>query len=88
MRKAILILSVFIIGLIGVITYFSIVGFQYAYIPPDEIVDNKESDKLPDVKNVSYIQDENSEELIKLGKKLFYEETFGNEVFFQILWDV
>lgn len=82
MRKAILILSVFIIGLIGVITYFSIVGFQYAYIPPDEIVDNKESDKLPDVKNVSYIQDENSEELIKLGKKLFYEETFGNEVFF------
>ncbi|MFD2214460.1 electron transport protein [Metabacillus endolithicus] len=82
MRKAVLILSVFIIGLIGVVTYFSIVGFQYAYLPPDEVVHNKESDKLIDVKNVSYIQDESSEELIELGKKLFYEETFGNEVFF------
>jgi len=81
-RKTSIILSILFVCLVGAIAYFTIVGIEYAYVPPDSNVNTKESHSLNGVRQLANVQKETDTELIKAGKNLFYEETFGNEVFF------
>jgi len=81
-RKTSIILSILFVCLVGAIAYFTIVGIEYAYVPPDSKVNTKESSSLNGISQLTNVQEETDTELIQTGKEFFYEETFGNEVFF------
>ncbi|MCM3440599.1 electron transport protein [Metabacillus halosaccharovorans] len=83
MRKRSIILSILFMCLIVPIAYFTVVGIEYAYVPPDSNVNTKESNSFKGIRQMSSnVQEEPDHEFIQKGRKLFYEETFGNEVFF------
>lgn len=66
-------------------------GFNYAYIPAEEKIINAKSQNIltgfgNQLTNQNRLLHEDilpiNEDYIKLGKEVFYQETFGNEVFF------
>lgn len=60
---------------------FTFIEFEYAYIPPDRETRGKERNSA-ELLSVSSKAETGSDEQLKLGKKMFFAETFGNEVFF------
>ncbi|WP_318503375.1 electron transport protein [Bacillus sp. T3] len=82
MRKSIIIVLVLIVGVIGATLFLSITEPEFAYVPPDEKIKNHENSGIVKINQETNVQLENSEDAVQLGKKLFYQETFGNEVFF------
>ncbi|MEH7072850.1 electron transport protein [Neobacillus drentensis] len=61
---------------IGVIRFMTI---EYAYTPPDEKIVNLEGNQMF---TGTSLAEGGTDKQIKLGRKEFFEETFGNEVFF------
>ena len=83
MRKRSIILSILFVCLVVVIAYFTITGIEYAYVPPDSKVDTKENSSFKGIRQMATnVQEKPDEKLIQDGKQFFYEETFGNEIFF------
>lgn len=72
-------IGIFIILLgIGVIRFMTI---EYAYTPPDKKIVNapvKENHRIA----ASSLTESGTDQQMAFGKELFFEETFGNEVFF------
>jgi hypothetical protein len=81
-RKSIVVLSIFFIGVAVLFTYLTIAEPEYAYIPPDDKIKNKESVFLVDLDQETNVREQSEKEIIESGKRFFYQETFGNEVFF------
>ncbi|MBM7602212.1 cytochrome c551/c552 [Metabacillus crassostreae] len=82
MRKGIITLLIIFVMLTGIIIFLTIVEPEYAYVPPNEKVVNSEDKDLNKFHQVSFIQNEDQDKLIEKGKGFFYQDTFGNEVFF------
>ncbi|MGJ7919487.1 electron transport protein [Neobacillus sp. LXY-4] len=60
---------------------FRFTTFEYAYTPPNEKIVNKNQGSAK-VQSISSDEEAGSDEQIQLGKQMFFEESFGNEVFF------
>lgn len=82
MRVTVILLMLLLIGFAGVFVYVSVSEPEYAYIPSDDKISKQTSKNLPNILVEGNVQEEGSEEFVQLGKQLFYQETFGNEVFF------
>ncbi|MEK3989308.1 hypothetical protein [Robertmurraya sp. FSL R5-0851] len=80
MRKLLILFGVIML-IFGVVIYtLTNVSFDYAFVPEAE--DVRKSEKKSKIASVSNGEEMGTSEQIELGRKLFYEETFGNEVFF------
>ncbi|SHT00159.1 Predicted thiol oxidoreductase [Mycobacteroides abscessus subsp. abscessus] len=80
MRKLLILFGVIML-IFGVVIYtLTNVSFDYAFVPEAE--DVRKSEKKSKIASVSNGGEMGTSEQIELGRKLFYEETFGNEVFF------
>lgn len=75
-RRFLWIIATFIT--ISLIT-FPFLSFEFAYIPPETNVTNKLDQDFSLLSNET---NQTEEQLARLGRKLFYQETFGNEIFF------
>ncbi len=80
MRKKSLIWVVIITIALSSWLLYRTTSFEYAYIPDEQIIINSNNNFR--VEQFKTSQVESSEEQIKLGKEMFFKETFGNEVFF------
>jgi len=80
MRKLLILFGVIML-IFGVAIYtLTNVSMDYAFVPEAE--DVREPEKKSKIASVSNEVEMGTPEQIELGRKLFYEETFGNEVFF------
>lgn len=80
MRKFLFLFAVIML-IFGVAIYaLPKVSIDYAFVP--EAGDIREPEKKSKIASVSSEVEMGTTEQIELGRKLFYEETFGNEVFF------
>lgn len=80
--RVLFILGLLLFGIAGIFTYISVSEPEYAYVPPNDKISKQERKDIPNIFREVNVQEEESEEFIELGKHLFYQETFGNEVFF------
>ncbi len=80
MRKLLVVFGVIML-IFGVAIYtLTNVSIDYAFVPEAE--DVRKPEKKSRIASVSNGVEMGTSEQIELGRKLFYEETFGNEVFF------
>jgi mono/diheme cytochrome c family protein len=80
MRKLLIVFGVIML-IFGVAIYaMTNVTIDYAFVPDNE--DIREAEKRTKIASMSNDVEMGTPEQIELGRKLFYEETFGNEVFF------
>ncbi len=73
------ILGIICIALIVLVS--RLVSFEYAYTPPENKTPNENRSQVS-IRNISTKEEAGTDAQIELGKQLFFEETFGNEVFF------
>jgi cytochrome c peroxidase len=71
---------IIVMALIGILVFrFSTI--EYAYTPPDERIANEQRNSHQIAAAASKAE-AGTDKQIQLGKKMFFEETFGDEVFF------
>lgn len=81
MRKKFFLGSTLLFLILGGYFLYKNVHLEYAFIPSEKDTRNTEIN-LSKLQNVSTQENTGTKDQIELGKRLFFEETFGNEVFF------